>query len=116
MSLFEELNNLGADTEGALQRFMNNTALYEKFLGKLTENVNNLKVMPYLDDGDYETALSNAHTLKGVTGNLSITPLYKAYSDIVAMLRANEPEKAKSILTDILPVQEQIICCIENNK
>lgn len=44
---------------------------------------------------------------------MSITPLYKAYTEIVSLLRAQQPEKAKAVLISILPVQMNIIHCIE---
>jgi len=116
MSLLNELENLGVDVNDALKRFMNNSSLYEKMLGKLVATVKNMEVMSFLDSGDTEKATANAHTLKGVMGNLSITPLYEAYNEIVALLRGNEPDKAKSVLEDILPVQKNIINCIEKNK
>lgn len=113
MDLISELQALGVNTHEAVERFNNNSALYVKMLGKFTGAVEGLEVMPYLESGDLEKAVTNAHTLKGVTGNLSLTPLYKAYTDIVALLRANDPDKAKQILSDILPVQSDIIACIE---
>lgn len=115
MNLTDELKELGVNIDEALKRFMNNSALYIKMLGKLTSTVSELEVMPFLENGNYDKALENAHTLKGVTGNLSITPLYTAYTDIVALLRENNPEKAKSVLEGILPVQEKIISCIREN-
>ena len=116
MALIEELESLGVDTQEALQRFSGNSALYERMVGKFPPAAADLNVLEFFEKGDYETALSNAHTLKGVTGNLSLTPLYNAYTEIVALLRANDPEKAKSILLEIIPVQADIISCIERNK
>lgn len=113
MSKIDELKSLGVDIEEALDRFMGNGALYEKMLNKLTAAVRDVQVLPFFEAGDHKTALENAHALKGVTGNLSITPLYKGYTEIVDELRADNPEKARKILDDILPVQEQIIACIE---
>lgn len=113
MSKIDDLQSLGVNIEEALDRFMGNGALYEKMLNKLTSAVKNVQVLPFFEAGDYKTALENAHALKGVTGNLSITPLYKGYTEIVDELRADNPEKARKILDDILPVQEQIIACIE---
>ena len=115
MSMLDELSELGVNIEDALQRFMNNSALYERMLGKLVNNVKEIKVLPAIEEGDYSTACDNAHTLKGVMGNLSITPLYKGYTQIVNCLRDNNPEEAKKILLDILPVQEKVIACIEKN-
>jgi hypothetical protein len=115
MSLINSLKELGADTDDGLKRFMNNSSLYEKMLGKLPKHVRELEVMPYFESHDYQKALENAHTLKGVMGNLSITPLYVAYTDIVALLRKDDPDSAKHILADVLPTQERIISCIEHN-
>jgi HPt (histidine-containing phosphotransfer) domain-containing protein len=116
MSFMNELNNLGVDTELACKRFMDNRLLYEKMLKKFVDTVPDLEVLSYLEKEDYQTALAHAHTLKGVTGNLSLMPLYQAYSDIVALLRQNEYKKAEDILKDVLPVQESIICCIKSNQ
>lgn len=113
MSLLTELEALGVDIQDGLRRFVNNAALYEKMLKKFPAAAEGLPVQPHFDAGDLEAALANAHTLKGMTGNLSLTPLYVAYTDIVALLRANDPEKAKTLLTDIIPVQQKIIDCIK---
>ncbi len=115
MALIEELNKLGVNTNEALQRFSGNSALYERMIGKFPAAAHGLEVLKFLEEGDYATALENAHTLKGVTGNLSLTPLYKGYTEIVNLLRANDPEKAKEILLELIPVQVNIIECIEKN-
>ncbi len=115
MALIEELNKLGVNTNEALQRFSGNSALYERMIGKFPAAAQGLEVLKFLEEGDYATALENAHTLKGVTGNLSLTPLYKGYTEIVNLLRANDPEKAKETLLELIPVQVNIIECIEKN-
>lgn len=112
-NIFDELKSLGVDVDEGLQRFMNNSSLYEKMLGKFTDNASQLNVMQCFEEGNLEDALAKAHTLKGVTGNLSITPLYKGYTEIVALLRADKPDEAKKILADLLPVQEKIIACLK---
>lgn len=116
MSKIDDLKALGVNVDEALERFMGNGALYEKMLNKLTNAVKDVQVLPFFEAGDHKTALENAHALKGVTGNLSVTPLYKGYTEIVDELRAGNPEKARTVLDGILPVQEQIIECIEKYK
>ena len=115
MALIDEMKNLGVNVDEALERFMGNASLYERMLGKLTAAVNDNEVMPCFEAGDNEAALEKAHTLKGVTGNLSISPLYIAYSEIVNLLRAGKPDEAKALLEKTLPVQREIISCIENH-
>ena len=113
MDLITELEALGVNTKEAVERLNNNSAFYVRMLGKFTAELENHPVMPCLESGDNATAVANAHTLKGLTGNLSITPLYTAYTEIVALLRANEPEKAKQLMADTLPIQSEIAACIE---
>ena len=54
-----------------------------------------------------------AHAIKGTSGNLSITPVYEAYSEIMDLLRSDRPDEAKELLKKILPIQEEIVSCIE---
>lgn len=115
MNMIEQLEQLGANTQEALQRFSGNSALYTRMLGKFTSAVKDLEVMKFIDSKDKEQAVSNAHTLKGITGNLSLKPLFDGYTDIVNSLRADDPDTAKSRLEQILPIQEKIIACIEAN-
>lgn len=113
MGLIEELKSLGVDTDDALVRFMDNSALYERMLKKLPKVIEDAPVMPYVESGDLDTALSNAHTLKGVVGNLSITPLYNNYTEMVSLFRDDKSDKAKALLADTLEIQRDIIDCIK---
>ena len=113
MSMVDELKELGANVDEAMQRFMNNVALYEKMLKKLPKMLDGSKVVEAIEQGNIEGAIESAHTLKGVLGNLSITPLYEAYTEAVTLLRKDDPEKAKSILEDSIPVEKKVAACIE---
>ena len=113
MNMMEELRTLGVNTDEALARFMNNESLYERMVKKFVPTAEGLPVLPLIESGDIEQAQNNAHTLKGVTGNLSLTPLYAAYSDIMTLFRAGQIEEAKQKLLETIPVQEQIVACIE---
>lgn len=115
MNLVEELKKYDVNVAEALERFMGNEAIYEKTLKKFPAAAESHTVEEYIKSGDIKTAIANAHTLKGVTGNLSITPLYTAYTEIVRLLREDENEKALAALADILPVQENIIDCIKSS-
>lgn len=116
MDLLNELEKLGVNTNEALERFSGNSSLYIRMLGKFPASINDLEVMPCIESGDIETSITRAHTIKGVTGNLSITPLYNSYTKIVNDLRAGNPNSAKEELEKILPVQKEILECIEKNK
>lgn len=113
MTLFEELKTLDVDVDGGLKRINGNEKLYTKLLGSFIKSINTYKVTPDYDGNDYNEVIEKAHAIKGVSGNLSITPVYEAYTKIVDLLRAGKPEEARPILEDILPVQEKIVACIE---
>ncbi len=112
MGLIDELVKLGADREDALNRYMGKAELYERMLKKYIKAVDDAGVKGWFEKNDFENALASAHSLKGVSGNLSLMPLYHAYCEIVRLLRAGENEKAKAEYMNMLPVEEDIISCI----
>lgn len=109
MGLIEEVAQIGADTNDAVARFMGNSALYERMLKKFVTVINESPVLSYAEGGDFETAASNAHALKGVTGNLSLTPLYENYTVIVDLLRSGDSEKATVLLNETLEIQQKFV-------
>jgi HPt (histidine-containing phosphotransfer) domain-containing protein len=117
MDLLEELKELGANTEEGLERLSGNKALYERMLGKLLKLLQSSAPNPDFDCKNYleEGIIEQAHAIKGATGNLSVTPLYDAYTQIVNLLRAGQPEEAKKVLQDIQSVQKKIMACLEQH-
>ena len=109
MDLLEELKELGVNVEEGLARLNKNKALYEKLLGTFTGLMD-------FDEQNYEEITERAHAIKGAAGNLSITPVYDAYTEIVNLLRAGKPREAKKVLEKILPLQQGIIRCIKKSK
>ena len=115
MSLFEELRTLGVDIDDGLKRLNGNEKLYTRLLGTFVKSFNANLVSPDFDANDYTEAIEKAHSIKGTAGNLSLTPIYEAYSNILALLRTEKPEEARAALKEIIPVQEQIIACIQKH-
>lgn len=80
----------GADYEATMGRFMGNEAMYLRILDMLFADDNLHKLGSSLKDGDMTGAFEAAHALKGVVGNMGLTPLYKAVCAIVEPLRTGE--------------------------
>ncbi len=116
MSLLDDLRALGANIDEGLNRFNNNSALYERMLGLFTKSMQKSVIDPNFDGNDYGQVIEAAHAIKGTSGNLSLTPIYEAYTDIVALLREDKPEEAREILIKVIPVQEEIMRCIDKYK
>lgn len=86
-NLFEEY---GANYEVTMNRFLQNEAMYLRLLNKLPADPNIQRLEKALGRGDLPDAFEAAHTLKGVAGNLGLTPLLDAVSAIVEPLRAGK--------------------------
>ncbi|MCH5206285.1 MAG: hypothetical protein J1F09_04970 [Oscillospiraceae bacterium] len=112
MSLIEDIAALGVDVEDAMGRFMDNSALYERMLRKLPKLIEEVPVMEFIESEDFDTALSNAHAIKGVVGNLSIVPLHEKYTQIMEYFRDGDFAKAREVLEETLTLQQQIVDCI----
>ncbi len=113
MDLLTELSNIGCDTASGLNRFSGNADLYCKMLAKYPQTVDQNEVLPLLKEEEYEMAKANAHNLKGVTGNLSLTPLFEGYVKIVSSIRSGDYKAALDVMINIQTVQDRIIEIIE---
>lgn len=115
MSLLEEMKALGVNVDEGLERMMGNASLYERMLGKFTKMIDDADIQPDFDNNDYVEIIEKTHAIKGASGNLSITPVYEAYTEIVSLLREDKPEQAKEVLKKVLPIQTEIIDCIKDH-
>lgn len=84
------LRGAGVDTDGALRRFNNNSALYEKFLNKFPADPTFDDVTSAFDKEDKDAALTATHTFKGLTSNLGLDPLFAISSSMVDLIRNDD--------------------------
>ena len=97
----QRLLDAGLDVDSALARFMNNEALLEKFLAKFPADPNHHRLAAAIAANDREGALTAAHTLKGVCGNLSMTALFELLTRQVAAFRADDWEGAVAMMPEL---------------
>lgn len=117
MGLIEELRALGADVDEGLERVMGDSSLYEMMLGMFVDSVRDNPVgLADFDGGDLETVIKRVHLLKGVTGNLALTPLFERYTQVLGLLRNGQTAQAKEGFAGILPLQEKMLDCIRQHK
>jgi HPt (histidine-containing phosphotransfer) domain-containing protein len=105
----QALINLKTDYEGALERFVGNDALYQKFLIKFLDDKNFSGLKMSIQQNDISAAFQYAHTLKGVVGNLGLNLLYTTTHPIVELLRQNQIEGTKELMI-ILERDYEKIC------
>lgn len=93
MSRLRELFiSYGGDYDKTMRRFMNNEGLYYKLLPKLFQDESLSKLEKSIKIGDLETGFESAHTLKGISANLGLTPLYDSVCKIVEPLRNQQQD------------------------
>lgn len=97
----QRLMDAGIDVDSALGRFMNNEALLEKFLAKFPADPNHGRLVAAIAAGDREAALTAAHTMKGVCGNLSMPALFELLTRQVAAFRADDWDGAVAMMPEL---------------
>jgi len=107
-------NSFFIDFEDGVKRVMNNKAFFIKMLVKFKDdpNIKNLEVA--LAANDYEKAQVAAHTLKGLSGNLSLTELFKQSREIEAQIKTKsvnpgQLDNLKDVYTQTLVEIEKVI-------
>ena len=102
------LRDFGADVEDGLGRCMNNEAFYLRLVGMALSDEGFEKLRDAADAGDTDAAFSAAHALKGVLGNLSLTPLYRKASEITELLRAKEEADYPALSRELIEMRDRL--------
>ena len=103
MLSIDALRRFGANTQEGLGRCMNNEAFYLRLVGMGLSDPNFGKLSQAISAGDAKAAFEAAHALKGIVGNLSLTPLYRPIAELTDLLRGKEE------MPDTSPYLEQIM-------
>ena len=108
MITIEKLNEYGADTKSGLARCMGNEILYLRLVSSAADQTEFEKLKGALEANDLKGAFEAAHALKGVLGNLSLTPLYEKASEMTELLRKQTEMDYSPLLTQILSLREEL--------
>ena len=102
MITIEALKAAGANVEEGLSRCLNKEDFYLKMVNMGLNNQNFGLLGPALESKDYDKAFELCHSLKGVIGNLSLTPLYDLICALTEKLRARtETDAGAADYTDL---------------
>ena len=107
MITIDELRALGADVESGLSRCVGNEALYLKLVGMGLGDAKFEELGAALNAGNLDKAFELCHALKGVIGNLALTPLYEAFSDMTEKLRKKEAADYSSLYSTIITLRSK---------
>ena len=88
MITIEKLSAFGANTAEGLARCYGSEALYLRLVGLIPAEKSFAALEQALASHDLDAGFAAAHALKGVLGNLSLTPMYALACDITELLRS----------------------------
>lgn len=108
MLTIDALREYGANVDEGLGRCMGNEALYLKLVNTIPTEKNFETLKKSLDNNDLESAFDAAHALKGITGNLALTPLYGPIVEITELLRARKEMDYSEKLAVILESRDKL--------
>ncbi|MBQ1312913.1 MAG: Hpt domain-containing protein, partial [Blautia sp.] len=104
----EKLKEYGADTEQGLGRCVNNESFYLRMVNMGLNDANFDKLKNAVNSGDVKEAFEAAHALKGVIGNLALTPIYTPLSKLTELLRGkDEMSDANDLLAQVMEQLEK---------
>lgn len=94
----DELLQGGIDYADAMDRFGGNAELFERLALKFLDDPHFEALERSLSEGNVETAYHEAHSLKGVAGNLSFKDLYEAASRLSEALKSGDLSAAQDLI------------------
>ena len=109
MLTIEKLTEFGIDTKEGLARCMNNEAFYFKMIAMGLSNEQFDALEKKLEENSLSEAFEAAHALKGVVGNLALTPMYAPLSEITERLRAKEEANYVEMYQPVKEMRDKLL-------
>ena len=108
MLTLEALAQAGANINEGVERCMGNEEFYLKMVNLSLQDANFEKLRSAIDGGDMDGAFEAAHALKGIYGNLSLTPLYHPIQEMTELLRARTDTDYTALRNEILAQKKKL--------
>ncbi len=109
MITVEGLSSLGADTKEGLARCLNKEDFYLRMVNMGLKDARFETLGEKLAQKDWDGAFEQAHALKGVLGNLALTPLFAPVSEITENLRAKTQTDYTELYNTMMEKRKEIL-------
>lgn len=109
MLTIARLQEYGVNTKEGLARCMNMEKFYFRMLGMGLKNDSFEKLGKALEDGNLDEAFEQAHALKGVVGNLALTPIYQPLVNLTDTLRNKQPADYIAMYKPIKELRDKLV-------
>ena len=112
MLTIETLNEFGVNTKEGLTRCMNNEKFYFRMIKMGLASDQFDKLGAALENNRLDEAFEAAHALKGVLGNLALTPIYNPLAEMTELLRAGKSEDYVTMYKPILELRNKLLALV----
>ena len=109
MITVDALKAAGANVEEGLARCLGKEDFYLKMVNMGLTNQNFELLGPALEQKDFEKAFELCHSLKGLIGNLSLTPLYDLICELTELLRSKTDTDYSNLYNQIIQLQQKLL-------
>ena len=113
MLTIEKLRAYGANVDEGLGRCMNNEAFYLRLVNMAVDDAGFERLRTALEQDNRKEGFEAAHALKGMLGNLSLTPVCKPASDLTELLRTETATgteaDCRALLEETLRQREKLL-------
>ncbi len=100
MNLQEACEKINVNYKDTLERFCGNEVIYKKFLKRFLEDGTYSNLEQAWEERDYEEIEKNAHTLKGLAGNLGLESLFNNSNNLFQTIKKKEYKDIERIISE----------------
>lgn len=108
------LETYGIDVKRTLARFVGNEEMLLMFLRELKQDETMAAILSARQSGDQQAFNAAVHSLKGLSGNLGLTPLYETTAKLMDALRAQNGEEAERLYPLMLAEFDRAVQMTQN--
>ena len=116
MLTIDNLRNYGADVKEGVSRCLNDESFYIDLVKSVIPDTRLEELEGYIAAKDFDKAFEVAHALKGMYGNISITPVYKPVCEITELLRERKDVDYSDLLADAKAQKARLVDLHQNGK
>ncbi len=108
----EILEAYGVDIERTLKRFVGKESLMLMFMKELPNDECMPAVLAAREKGDTEAFKAAVHSLKGLSGNLGLTPLFDVTAALMTALREDNKDESERLYPMVLEEFDRAIALV----
>ena len=113
MLTIEKLRAYGANVDDGLGRCMKNESFYLRLVNMALDDGGFARLRDSLAANDLDGAFEAAHALKGILGNLALTPIYAPTVELTDKLRSRAPGDYSELLRTVLEQRDKLAALAE---